>query len=202
MVDTSLPKNHHPSTRSRHSLPFLNTITCLVSLCVILVSTSLESSVGLVMIGRSAPAFNLKWLSSIQNQEVPSLSSVVTAGNPKHTRDNAPVLVMFLPFYFTEFSSGIQLEQISGVLYEQLTPANVPEPWKKQCHSLQKKLLKLKIITQYWNTILILILSWRKDLPLLRKTHSFLFGIHHRLISLHHTFVTGTSETLKRLWSI
>ena len=47
----------HPSTRSRHPLPLLNTITCLVSLCVILVSTSLKSSVGLVTIRRLALAF-------------------------------------------------------------------------------------------------------------------------------------------------
>ena len=52
--------SHHFQTRSPPSLLdlgfsyiLLNTITCLVSLCMILVSPSLESSVGLVTIGRS-----------------------------------------------------------------------------------------------------------------------------------------------------
>ena len=34
--------------------------------------------------------------------------------------------------------TGIHLEWNSGVLYEQLSPAHIPEPWKKQCHSLAK----------------------------------------------------------------
>ena len=95
------------------------------------------------------------------------------------------------------------MEQNSGVLYGQLTPANIPEPWKKQCHSIWIKLPKLKNHhMKNQNTIPIWIPSWRKDLPLLKKTHSFLFSIHHHLTSLHHTIITGTSEILKRLWSI
>ena len=53
-------QNHHLPTRSRYlsfSLSLSNTITRLVSFCAILVSTSLESSVGLATIGRSIPAF-------------------------------------------------------------------------------------------------------------------------------------------------
>ena len=53
---------------SQLDLDFLslsNTKTCLVSFCVILMSTSLESSVGLVMIGRLSLAFNCEIIESI-----------------------------------------------------------------------------------------------------------------------------------------
>ena len=58
----SLPRTTTSLLDPDFSFILLNTITCLVSLCVILMSPSLKSSVGLVMIGRSTQlSLFLKW---------------------------------------------------------------------------------------------------------------------------------------------
>ena len=80
---------------------------------------------------------NPSWVLSIWNLEVLLLSRVVSTSNPRNTCDNTPALVKFLPYHYSILILNFN-RTYSGVLYEQLTPANVPEPWKMQCHSNQK----------------------------------------------------------------
>ena len=95
------------------------------------------------------------------------------------------------------------MEPYSGVLYKQLMPANIPEPWKQQCHSLWNKFLKLNNHhMKNQNTLPFWKPSQRKDQPLVRKTHSFLFSPNFPTPYIHNQDFGDTDKALKYIMKV
>ena len=83
------------------------------------------------------------------------------------------------PFYITASLSGILMERNSGVPYEQLTPANVPEPWTKQCHNINwNPVLMMNHHKTVQNIIPDRNQSQRKNSMSQLTTCSYTFGFH------------------------
>ena len=89
---------------------------------------------------------NPSLLSSIQNQEVPSLSIVVTTGNPRHTCDNAPALVKFLPYLYRILIWNSTRTNHRGTIWAADT-CQCSWTLKEVCHTAQTRFWTCWIIT-------------------------------------------------------